>query len=158
MERSIALLALALALAPVAFTADSAKKDATQTATEQAVEARSRAWAKSAVDGNADVFRSFMTKNYVLLYVDPKTGKHPARWVAKTGDEWVESLRSGRQKYMEVKLWNTKVRLNGDLAVFAGEYSETGVEGGKKYTESGFFAETWIERDGQWFAVDSVFP
>ena len=151
-----ALLALALTLSTMAFGVD--PKGSALTSAEQAVEARSRAWAQAAVDGNADTFRTFMTKDYVLLYVDPQTDKHPARWVARTGAEWAESLRSGRHQYEQVKLWNTKVRLNGDLAVFSGEYSESGIDNGKKYSASGLFAETWIKRDGQWFAVDSVFP
>ena len=94
----------------------------------------------------------------MLLYVDPETDRHPARWVVMTGQEWTESLRSGKRKYERVELFNTKVRLNGDLAVFSGENTETCIEDGKKYTDSGLFAETWIRRGEQWFAVDSVFP
>jgi hypothetical protein len=90
--------------------------------------------------------------------VDPKTDKHPAIWVAKTGQEWAESLRSGKHKYDLVELRNTKVRLNGDVATFAGEYTENGVEDGKKYSESGLFVETWVKRGGQWFAANGVFP
>ena len=156
MNRS-ALPALALVLPLIALGADTSPPGS-PVSDEQAVEARSRTWAQSAVEGNADLFSSFMTRDYVLLYVDPKTDQHPSRWVAKTGEEWTASIRSGAHKYEQVKLLNTKVRLNGDLAVFSGEYTETGNDNGEKYTDSGLFAETWIKRDGQWYAVDSVFP
>lgn len=127
-------------------------------ATERAVEARSRAWIKAEVSGDADAFRTFATDGYLLLYVEPKSAERPAHWVTKTRDQWEEDIRTGRSKYHSVTLRNTKVHLNGDIALFTGEYTEKGIRDGAEYTESGFFVETWARRDGQWFAVSSVFP
>ena len=126
--------------------------------TERAVEARSRAWIKAEVDGDADAFRTFATDGYRLLYVEPKTAERPAHWVTKTRDQWEEDIRKGRARYHSVTLRNTKVHLNGDIALFTGEYTEKGIRDGAEYTESGFFVETWARRNGQWFAVSSVFP
>jgi ketosteroid isomerase-like protein len=125
---------------------------------ESAVEARSRAWIKTEVDGDADAFRTFATDGYIQLYVEPKTPLHPARWASKTREQWAEEIRTKQVKYHSVVLRNTKVRLNGDIAFFTGEYTEKGVRDGAEYTESGFFAETWAKRNGQWFAVSSFFP
>jgi hypothetical protein len=125
---------------------------------ESAVEARSRAWIKTEIDGDADAFRTFATDGYIQLYVEPKTSLHPARWVSKTREQWAEEIRTKQVKYHSVVLRNTKVRLNGDIAFFTGEYTEKGLRDGAEYTESGFFAETWVKRNGQWFAVSSFFP
>jgi ketosteroid isomerase-like protein len=125
---------------------------------EQVVEARSRAWVKAALDRDADAFRTFATDDYIMLWVDPATEGHAARWATRTRDEWVESIRSGKTKYQSVVLRNTKVHVNGDIATFTGEYTQTGVEDGNESTESGFFVETWVKRRGQWLAVSSVFP
>jgi ketosteroid isomerase-like protein len=125
---------------------------------ESAVEARSRAWIKTELDGDADAFRAFATDGYIQLYVEPKTPPHPARWVSKTREQWAEEIRTKQVKYHSVVLRNTKVRLNGDIAFFTGEYTEKVLRDGAEYTESGFFAETWVKRNGQWFAVSSFFP
>ena len=151
------VLTALLCLSPLFVRAADAGSQAAN-ATERAVEARSRAWIKSEVDGDADAFRTFATDGYRLLYVEPKTAERPAHWVTKTRDQWEEDIRKGRSKYRSVTLRNTEVHLNGDIALFTGEYTEKGIRNGAEYTESGFFVETWARREGQWFAVSSVFP
>lgn len=158
MRYALCILAIAL-LAPLASgSAPSAPAAANSAQTiEQAVEARSRAWVKASLDCDADTFRTFATADYVMLWVDPAANGKPARWHVRSRDEWVDAIRTGKTKYLSVKLFNTKVRLNGDVATFAGEYTQTGREDGKDATESGFFVETWAKRGDQWFAVSSVF-
>ena len=158
MARSLAAAGVALLfLSPCCVQCDeSASLDSA--AIEKAVEARSRAWIKTEVDGDADAFRTFATEGYIQLYVEPKTPLHPARWVSKTLEQWADEIRTKQVKYHSVVLRDTKVRLNGDIAFFTGEYTEKGLRAGAAYTESGFFAETWVNRNGQWFAVSSFFP
>jgi len=124
----------------------------------RAVDARSHAWVKAALAGDANAFRTFATDGYLLLYVEPKTAASPAHWVSRTRDQWVEEIRTGQVRYLAVELRNTTVHINGDLALFKGEYTEKGLRRGAAYTETGFFVETWVKREGQWFAVSSVFP
>jgi len=127
-------------------------------AEERAVDSRSHAWIKAALEGDADTFRTFATDDYIMLYVEPKTPQSPAHWVTKTRDQWVEQLRSGQVKYHSVVLKRTQVHLDGEVALFRGEYTEKGVRDGKEYSESGFFVETWVKRRGEWLALSSVFP
>ncbi|HUO94686.1 MAG TPA: nuclear transport factor 2 family protein [Steroidobacteraceae bacterium] len=159
MTRLLTILIIA-SLAPiVAWAAPPAAAPADASASaERVVEARSRAWVKAALDGDADAFRTFATDDYVMLWVDPATEEHAARWATRTRDQWVDSIRSGKTKYQSVVLRNTKVHINGDVATFTGEYTQTGLEDGNESTESGFFVETWVRRRGQWLAVSSVFP
>jgi ketosteroid isomerase-like protein len=159
MTRWIVCLILVM---PVSFGAWRAPPAIAATAnagtTEQIVEARSRAWVKASLDGDADVFRSFATDDYVMLWVAPATKTQPAHWHVRSRDEWVAMLRTGKVKYKSVELRNTRVRVNGDIAIFTGEYTQKALGDGTEADESGFFVETWAKRGGEWLAVSSVFP
>jgi ketosteroid isomerase-like protein len=159
MARLIVCLFLVL---PVSFGAWRAPPAVAATAntgtTEQIVEARSRAWAKAAVDGNAAYFRTFATDDYVELWVDPATKTQPAHWHVRSRDEWADTLRTGKVKYQSVELKNTRVHVNGDIATFTGEFTQKAVRNGTETDQSGFFVETWAKRGGEWLAVSSVFP
>ena len=125
MTRSIAPLIVAVLLPFAAWTAPppvAARDDSNST--ERAVEARSRAWVKAALDGDVDAFRAFATDDYVMLWVDAASDGQPARWHTRSRDEWVELIRTGRVKYRSVVFRNTKVHVNGDIAIFTGEYSQ----------------------------------
>jgi ketosteroid isomerase-like protein len=125
---------------------------------ERAVAARSRAFVKAALNGDVAGFGTFMSNDYVMLWVEPATNGQKAHWATMTKDEWVEGLRSGKHKYHAVELLNTKVYLHGDVAIFTGDYTETGTRGGMEYSEAGLFSETWVKRKDQWVIVGSVFP
>jgi ketosteroid isomerase-like protein len=159
MARSIATLLLAALLPVAAWSAPpSVGTSKHSSSTERTVEARSRAWVKAALDGDVDAFQSFATDDYVMLWVDPASNGQPARWHARSRDEWVDMLRTGKVKYSSVVFRNTKVRVNGDIAIFTGEYSQKAVGDGTESDESGFFVETWVKRHGLWLAVSTVFP
>jgi ketosteroid isomerase-like protein len=125
---------------------------------ERTVEARSRAWAKAAVDRDIPAFRSFASDDYVLMWVEPTANGQKAKWATWTRDEWAKQLQSGHLKYHSVEMRNTKVFLHGDVAVFSGEYTEKGTRDGSDYTDGGLFTETWVNRHGQWIVVASTFP
>jgi len=99
-----------------------------------------------------------MSDDYVMLWVEPATNGKKAHWATMTKVEWVEGLQSLKHKYHDVELLNTKVYLHGDVAIFAGDYTETGTREGVEYSEAGLFSETWVQRNGQWVIVGSVFP
>jgi ketosteroid isomerase-like protein len=114
------------------------------TSIEKAVEARSLAWIKTAIDRDIPAFRSFASDDYVLMWVEPAANGQKAKWATRTRDEWAEQLRSGRLKYRSVDLRNTKVIVHGDIAIFSGEYTEKGTTDGKEYADDGLFTETWV--------------
>jgi hypothetical protein len=93
-----------------------------------------------------------------MLYVEPATAEHSARWATMSRDEWVASIRTGKVKYRSVELRTTTVHVNGNIATLSGEYTQVAVREGVESTESGLFVETWVRRGGQWFAVSDVFP
>ena len=157
MRRVLILCASALVLAIGAFAAaDSATPSAPDV--ERAVAARSLAFVKAAVNGDLADFRTFMADDYVMLWVEPARNGAKAHWATMTKDEWVEGLRSGKHKYHAVELLNTKVYLHGDIALFTGEYTETGTREGIEYSNAGLFSETWVKRNGRWIIISSVFP
>jgi ketosteroid isomerase-like protein len=114
-----------------------------------------KAWAKAAVDGDADRMARYMADEYLELAWEPAA---PAHW-SKTGKtEWVESVRSHKQVYTSVDLHDLTVHLQGNLAVVTGQYSQTGVSNGRDISAAGIYANTWAKRDGQWVVVHSIFP
>jgi ketosteroid isomerase-like protein len=128
------------------------------TSIEKSVEARSLAWIRTTIDRDIPAFRSFASDDYVLMWVEPAANGQQAKWATRTRDEWAEQLRSGHLKYRSVDLRNTKVVVHGDIAVFSGKYTEKGTTDGKEYTDEGLFTETWVNRQGQWIIVTSMFP
>jgi ketosteroid isomerase-like protein len=122
------------------------------------IEARSKAWIKTAIEGDVDAFRTFATDDYVMFYLEPAASERPARWGTMSRDEWAASIRAGKVKYRSVELRKTQVHMNGEIATLSGEYTQTVVRDGAETTERGLFIETWVRRGNQWLAVSDVFP
>jgi ketosteroid isomerase-like protein len=158
MKSSFLIGVLAILFAISGKTAEPNPPAPSATPIEKAVEARSRAWVKTAVDRDIPAFRSFASDDYVLMWVEPAANGQKAKWATRTRDEWAEQLKSGHLKYLSVDLRNTKVYVHGDVAIFSGEYTEKGTRDGNEYTDEGLFTETWVKRHGQWIIVGSVFP
>jgi ketosteroid isomerase-like protein len=154
MKRKLVLFASALVLAAgSAFAADSGTA-----AIEKAVATRSLAFAKAALQGDLAAFSDFMSDDYVMLWADPATDGKKPHWATKTKAQWVEELRSKKNKYRSVELQNTKVYLHDNVAILTGDYTQTGTREGVEYSEAGLFTETWVKRGGQWKIFGSVFP
>jgi ketosteroid isomerase-like protein len=145
---SIALFALGVAVARSAPAAGPA----------EAVTARSRAFTHTAVQGDLATFATFMSDDYVMLWVEPATDAKKAHWATKTKKEWMEELRSGKNHYRSVELNNMKVHFHGNVAILTGDYTQTGTRAGVAYSEAGLFNETWVKRNDEWVIVGSVFP
>jgi len=119
--------------------------------------AAEHAWAQAAVDRDIATFSKYMSEDYRLIEVS--TGKDKqSRWDVTTKSEWVEKVRSAREKYDSVEIHNLKVILNGDVATVTGEYSQKGTTDGKDNSAAGLYVDTWVKRKGQWLLVNSVFP
>jgi ketosteroid isomerase-like protein len=124
----------------------------------QALLANERAWARAALDGDADRMASYMADDYVELAWEPAAQRVPAHWTTTGKREWVESVRSRKDVYTSVELQNLTVHLQGSLAVVTGEYSQKGVSNGKDNSAAGIYANTWAKRGRRWLVVHSVFP
>ena len=124
----------------------------------QVLLANEQAWAKAAVDGDADRMASYMADDYVELAWEPAAPGAPAHWATTGKAEWVGSVRSRKDLYTSVELHNLTVHLQGELAVVTGEYSQKGTSNGKDISGAGIYANTWTKRGGRWLLVHSVFP
>jgi len=120
--------------------------------------ANEQAWAKAAVDGDADRMASYMADEYLELGWEQAAEGAPAHWSTTTKTEWVESVRSHKEIYTSVELHNLVAHVQGNLAVVTGEYSQKGTSNGKDISASGTYANTWEKRRGRWVVVHSVFP
>jgi ketosteroid isomerase-like protein len=129
----------------------------TDGATEQVV-ASERAWAKAAADDNAAKMAGLMADDYVEIAMETDPGTKNSRWVTTDKAEWVNLVRSGREKYQSVELRNLKVYFHADIATVSGEYSQTATKDGKDISESGVYVDTWVRKNGKWQVVSSVFP
>jgi ketosteroid isomerase-like protein len=152
------LCAAALTVGTGSAAADSSTPKESSNAAEKIVEARSRALIKAELEADVEAFRSYLSDDYVMLYVEPATAGQKARWATMTKEEWATLMSTGREKYHSVKLRDTKVYLHGDVAIFAGEYSQRSTTDGKESREAGLFTETWVKRHGQWILIGGVFP
>lgn len=158
MKRTVLLCCVALSISIAGAAADWKTPTTAAVSPQMAVEARSRALIKAELESDIAAFRSFLTDDYVLLYVEPATAGHKAKWVARTKEEWANQLQSRQTRYSAVEIRNTKVYLHGDVAIFSGEYMEQGTQDGKQYKEEGLFTETWVRRNGEWMMIGGVFP
>jgi ketosteroid isomerase-like protein len=120
--------------------------------------ASEHAWAKAAADGDAARMAGLMADDYVEIVMEADPGTKNSRWVTTSKAEWVNLVRSGREKYQSVDLRNLKVYFHGDIATVTGEYSQTATKDGKDNSGSGIYVNTWVRKNGNWQVVSSVFP
>jgi ketosteroid isomerase-like protein len=147
-----ALVAVVANGAFLARSSSSASDEAEQLVTSE------RAWAQAPVKGDAAGMARLMSDDYVEIAMDTAPGTSKSGWATTTKAQWVELVRSGREKYTSVDLRNLKVYLHGDVATVTGEYSQTGTNDGKDISASGLYVNTWVRKNGNWQVVSSVFP
>jgi ketosteroid isomerase-like protein len=148
---------LASALAVVASFHGQACSQSDMQKQSDVIIAAEREWAKAAVDRNVSTFSKYMSDDYVLIAVSVPSGKGP-QFDITTKSNWVEQVRSGREKYDSVEIHDLKVFLNGDFATVTGAYSQKGTSEGKDISASGVYVDTWVKRNGQWQLINSTFP
>ncbi len=125
---------------------------------EEIILASERAWANAPVKNDADGMAHLMSDDYVEIVSETAPSSGKTRWTTKHKAEWVDLVRSGRDKYKSVELNNLKVYLHGDVASVTGEYAQTGTEDGQDISATGLYVDTWVKKNGRWLVVSSVFP
>jgi ketosteroid isomerase-like protein len=153
--RLIATGVLAVAAASAVLLAVSASSNGSD---EETIVASEHAWALAPVKGDAAGMAALMSDDYVEIEMETTPGSSKSKWVTAGKAEWVEMVRSGREKYTSVDVRNIKVYLHGDLATTTGEYSQTGTKDGKDISATGLYVDTWVKKNGKWLVVSSVFP
>jgi ketosteroid isomerase-like protein len=148
---------LASVLILVAGVTISARSQSKTPSTADVIIAAEHAWAHAAVVRDIDTFSKYMSDDYVLIVVNTKPNK-ASEFELTTKPQWVETIRTGREKYDSVDVHDFKVLVNGDIATVTGQYSQKGTKDGKDNSSSGLYVDTWILRKGQWRLVSSVFP
>ena len=157
MKQIFLLVVCALAVVAVNGALLAGSSSSTSGDMEQIV-ASERAWAQAPVKGDAVGMARLMSDDYVEIAMETAPGTSKGSWVTTSKAEWVELVRSGREKYKSVDLRNIKVHLHGDVATVTGEYTQTGTNDGKDISASGFYVDTWVKKNGNWQVVSSVFP
>jgi ketosteroid isomerase-like protein len=120
--------------------------------------AAEHAGVKAFLDGEVATLDRVIADDYVEMIWEPASGTVAAHWKTQTKQEWLDLVRSGREKYLSVELHNEKVFLHGDVATVLAEYSQRATKDGKDYKETGSEIDTWKRRDGSWQLISSVFP
>ncbi len=120
--------------------------------------ASERAWAQAPVKGSVADMARLMSDDYVEIVMESAHGTNKSSWVTTSKSEWVDLVRSGREKYTSVDLRNLKVYVHSDVATVSGEYSQRGTKDGKDISSNGLYVDTWVKRNGEWKVVSSVFP
>jgi ketosteroid isomerase-like protein len=144
----------------LAFALVGARNSASESSNDdsQALQENERAWAKAALDGDADRMASYMADDYLELSWEPAAHGAPGHWSATEKRDWVEGVRTRKDVYTAVAVRNLTVHLQGPLAVVTGEYSQKGVSRGKDISGAGIYANTWARRGNRWLVIHSVFP
>jgi hypothetical protein len=57
-----------------------------------------------------------MASDYVESILNPATAGNDAKWTTRNKSEWVESARSGRDKYELVEFHKLRVYFHGEIA------------------------------------------
>jgi ketosteroid isomerase-like protein len=70
--------------------------------TEQIL-ASEHAWAQAPVNGDVAVMARRMSDDYVEIVMETEPGTSKSSWVRTSKAEWVDLVRSGREKYTSVE-------------------------------------------------------
>lgn len=158
MKNTIACLAMAFLLSMVAVVPVFVRADAGKTESQDVLAAE-RACAKAFVDGDVAVLDRFIADDYVEMIAEPDSEGVAAHWRTQSKREWLDLVRSRREKYLSVEVHNEKVFLHDDeVATVLAEYSQRATKDGKDYSATGPEIDTWKKRNGHWQLISSVFP
>jgi len=70
--------------------------------------------------------------------------------VVDTKEQYLQSLREGRSRYLAAQRQSARVRLYGPVAVMHGHVIMQIESQGKKRDLNNLFQSVWVERDGRW--------
>jgi ketosteroid isomerase-like protein len=111
MKQAVAFLVCALVVvAAIGALASSSVSDI------EKIEAAEHAWAQAPVKGDAIAMAGFMSDDYVEIVMETASGASKSGWLSTSKKEWIDLVRSGREKYASVEQRNIKIYLHGDIA------------------------------------------
>ena len=108
--------------------------------------------------GDASRMAEFMADDYVEIVMETAPGSRKSQWLTTGKTEWINLVRSGRERYTAVEVRNIAVYFHGTVATTTGEYSQIGTRDGKDISATGLYVDTWMKKGGKWLVVSSVFP
>jgi len=121
--------------------------------------AAEHACTKAFVEGDVATLDHFISDDYVEMVAEPASQGVAASWRTQSKKEWLDLVRSRREKYLSVEVRNEKVFLHDDdIATVLAEYSQTATKDGKDDSATGTEIDTWKKRNGHWQVISSVFP
>jgi len=139
----VAIIGLSLWATPFALAADNS-------AVEKKIKAMENAWAEAQLnkDHGASVVEGFLASDYHGITAKGKT---------RDKKEQVEKMQTDTDTYTYSKNDSMKVHVYGaDVATVCGTSTEKGKDkGGKEFSRSFAWVDTWMQRDGQWHCIAS---
>ena len=116
---------------------------------EQEVLAAENGWIDVTLKGDADLFASYMSDQWIGL-------THRGTYLEKA--PWTANIRAGTTHYDSVVLSNQRVRFpRNDVAVTTGDYMQKGRTASGDNSVEGRYVETWVRTGGRWQVVSSGF-
>lgn len=116
---------------------------------EQEVLAAENGWVDVTIKGDADLFASYMSDQWIGL-------THRGTYSEK--GPWTANIRAGTTQYDAVVLSNQRVRFpRSDVAVTTGDFMQKGRTASGDNSVEGTYIETWVRTGGRWQVVSSGF-
>jgi ketosteroid isomerase-like protein len=134
-----------LALCALALAAG-ATRAAAQDDAQHAVMRAECAWARAYSSKDIPNIRGFEADDYTAVYPDGSMGNR---------DQDVAAFEQGQVHFTSFKLVDMRVRSYGNVAVATGHSALTGDAMGQNIDGTYAFTDTWVMRDGKWWAVAS---
>ena len=116
---------------------------------EQEVLAAEHGWADATLKGDADLFASYMSDQWIGL-------THRGAYSEKA--PWTSNIRAGTTHYDALEISNLRVRFpQRNVAVVTGDFTEKGRSASGDIRVEGRYIDTWARADGRWQVVSSGF-
>jgi ketosteroid isomerase-like protein len=109
---------------------------------EQTVRTLTQEWLDATVRADATALDGMLTDGYTFT--------HATTAITDTRDEWLESFRSGRRRYMLWEISDVTVRQFPGVAIMTGRGHQEIPRDDGMFDLLTSFTNVWIERDGDW--------
>jgi len=109
---------------------------------EQTVRTLTQEWLDATVRADATALDGMLTDGYTFT--------HATTAITDTRDEWLESFRSGRRRYMLWEISDVTVRQFPGVAIMTGRGHQEIPRDDGMFDLRTSFTNVWIERDGDW--------
>lgn len=83
------------------------------------------------------------------LLADDLTWTHASARV-DSKPTFLDALKAGRVKYLDIKLSDERIRLHGEMAIITGLTTMRAIVGGEEKSIKNRYMNIWTRRDGSW--------